>query len=83
MIASSPPSASRTRGSVARVTARGAALAAASAAGLALAWLGADPRVSQIVVGPRRPEHLEPVREAMRIELSPADRDRIGREFSL
>ena len=54
-----------------------------SMAGLALAWIGADPRVAQIVVGPRRPEHLEPVREALRIELSPTDRDRLGKEFSL
>jgi aryl-alcohol dehydrogenase-like predicted oxidoreductase len=55
----------------------------ASMAGIALAWLGVDPRVSEIVVGPRRPEHLDPVREALRIDLSAADRDRLGREFSL
>ena len=34
-------------------------------AGLALAWLLADDRVTQIVVGPGRPEHLAPVREAL------------------
>ncbi len=36
-----------------------------SMAGLALAWLLADERVTQIVVGPGRPEHLAPVREAL------------------
>ncbi len=36
-----------------------------SMAGLALAWLLADDRVTQIVVGPGRPEHLVPVREAL------------------
>src|SRR6201986_1768987 len=33
-----------------------------SMAGMALAWLLADPRVTQVVVGPGRPEHLDPVR---------------------
>jgi aryl-alcohol dehydrogenase-like predicted oxidoreductase len=36
-----------------------------SMAGLALAWLLADERVTQIVVGPGRPEHLAPVGEAL------------------
>jgi aryl-alcohol dehydrogenase-like predicted oxidoreductase len=36
-----------------------------SMAGLALAWLLADERVTQIVIGPARPEHLAPVREAL------------------
>ncbi|HEX6527517.1 MAG TPA: aldo/keto reductase [Streptosporangiaceae bacterium] len=36
-----------------------------SLAGLALAWLLADDRVSQIVIGPGRPEHLTPVTEAL------------------
>lgn len=39
---------------------RGSSLAA-----LALAWLLADDRVTQVVVGPSRPEHLAPVREAL------------------
>ena len=34
-------------------------------AGLALAWLLADDRVAQIVIGPGRPEHLAPVAEAL------------------
>ena len=36
-----------------------------SMAGLALAWLLADERVAQVVVGPGRPEHLAPVAEAL------------------
>jgi aryl-alcohol dehydrogenase-like predicted oxidoreductase len=36
-----------------------------SMTGLALAWLLADERVSQIVIGPGRPEHLAPVGEAL------------------
>ena len=49
-----------------------------SMAGLALAWLLADDRVTQIVVGPGRPEHLAPVREALEqpLELPSAPRSR-------
>jgi aryl-alcohol dehydrogenase-like predicted oxidoreductase len=36
-----------------------------SMASLALAWLLADDRVAQIVIGPGRPEHLAPVAEAL------------------
>jgi aryl-alcohol dehydrogenase-like predicted oxidoreductase len=36
-----------------------------SMAALALGWLLADERVTQIVIGPGRPEHLEPVRQAL------------------
>ena len=36
-----------------------------SMAGLAIGWLLADPRVTQIVIGPGRPEHLAPVSEAL------------------
>ena len=50
-----------------------------SIAGLALAWLLADDRVTQIVVGPGRPEHLAPVREALERPLSPAEREELGR----
>jgi aryl-alcohol dehydrogenase-like predicted oxidoreductase len=48
-----------------------------SMAGAALAWLLADPRVGQIVVGPGRPEHLAPVREALAAPLSPTERQRV------
>jgi aryl-alcohol dehydrogenase-like predicted oxidoreductase len=52
-----------------------------SMAGLALAWLLADDRVGQIVVGPGRPEHLEPVREALSSPLAGAERDELGAAF--
>jgi aryl-alcohol dehydrogenase-like predicted oxidoreductase len=54
-----------------------AALASArgvSPGGLALAWLLADPRVDQIVVGPGRPEHLAVVAEALAHPLDGAGR---------
>jgi len=42
-------------------------------AALALAWLLADERVTSVLVGPRRPEHLEPVGAALTLELTPAE----------
>jgi aryl-alcohol dehydrogenase-like predicted oxidoreductase len=53
-----------------------------SLAGLSLAWLLADSRVGQIVVGPNRPEHLGPVREALERPLSAEERDRVSRAVS-
>jgi aryl-alcohol dehydrogenase-like predicted oxidoreductase len=44
-----------------------------STAALAFAWLLADERVTAVVVGPRRPEHLAPAVEALRIEVSRAE----------
>ena len=41
-----------------------------SMAGLAIAWLLATPEVSAVVVGPTRAVQLEPVREALALELS-------------
>ena len=52
-----------------------------SMAGLALAWLLADERVTQIVVGPGRPEHLAPVREALQHPLT--DEERVTVEGAL
>jgi aryl-alcohol dehydrogenase-like predicted oxidoreductase len=49
-----------------------------SMAGLALAWLLADERVTQIVVGPGRPEHLAPVGEALRHPLTAEERVAVG-----
>ena len=43
-------------------------------AGLALAWLLADERVTQVVIGPGRPEHLAPVAEALAHPLTAAER---------
>jgi aryl-alcohol dehydrogenase-like predicted oxidoreductase len=45
-----------------------------SMAGLALAWLLADERVTQIVIGPGRPEHLAPVAEALEHPLAAGER---------
>jgi aryl-alcohol dehydrogenase-like predicted oxidoreductase len=52
-----------------------------SMAGVALGWLLADERVSQVVVGPGRPEHLEPVREALAAPLSAEERDHLTAAF--
>ena len=53
-----------------------------SMAGLALAWLLANPLVTQFVVGPMRPDHLEPLREALANPLSAQERDEIGGLFA-
>jgi aryl-alcohol dehydrogenase-like predicted oxidoreductase len=48
-----------------------------STAGLALAWLLGVPEVTAVVVGPTRAEHLEPVREALSLELTRAEHDHL------
>jgi aryl-alcohol dehydrogenase-like predicted oxidoreductase len=53
-----------------------------SMAGLALAWLLADERVTQIVIGPGRPEHLAPVGEALAHPLSGEERIAVSRAFA-
>ena len=45
-----------------------------SMAGLALSWLLADDRVTQVVIGPGRPEHLTPVAEALEHPLTRDER---------
>jgi len=52
-----------------------------STAGLALAWVLSHPDVTAAVLGPRRPAHLDPVREALGLDLSPAERDSLGALF--
>jgi aryl-alcohol dehydrogenase-like predicted oxidoreductase len=49
-----------------------------SMAGLALAWLVADPRVSQIVVGPARPEHLGALSEALAHPLTRQEAEQVA-----
>ena len=44
-----------------------------SMAGLALAWLLGVPDVTAVVIGPTRADQLEPVREALALELTPDD----------
>jgi aryl-alcohol dehydrogenase-like predicted oxidoreductase len=53
-----------------------------SCAGLALAWLLDEPGISAIVVGPGKVEHLEPVREALELELSAEERNRLRGLFA-
>ena len=52
------------------------------AATLALAWALSHPRVTAAVVGPRRPEHLEPARAALGLSLTPAERAELSDVFS-
>jgi aryl-alcohol dehydrogenase-like predicted oxidoreductase len=61
----------------------GAAAAArgVSMAGLALAWLLSHPGVTSIVVGPRSPAQLDPVREALALDLGPAEHEEVGSLF--
>ena len=49
-----------------------------SMAGLALSWLLADERVTQVVIGPGRPEHLAPVGEALKHPLTAEERAAVG-----
>jgi aryl-alcohol dehydrogenase-like predicted oxidoreductase len=53
-----------------------------SMAGLALGWLLADERVAQIVIGPGRPEHLTPVREAFARPVTDDERAEVERIFT-
>ena len=53
-----------------------------SMAGLAVAWLLDVPEVSAVVVGPSRAEHLEPVREALSLELSAEECAHLGGLFA-
>ena len=52
-----------------------------SMAGVALAWMLGDERVTQIVVGPGRPDQLAPVREALEQPLSVEERAHVGDMF--
>jgi aryl-alcohol dehydrogenase-like predicted oxidoreductase len=52
-----------------------------SAAALAFAWLLAQDEVTAVVAGPTRPEHLDPVEEALDVKLDRADVIRIREVF--
>ena len=52
-----------------------------SMAGLSLSWLLANPDVSAIVVGPGRPDQLEPVREALANPPDPEARESVAGLF--
>jgi aryl-alcohol dehydrogenase-like predicted oxidoreductase len=49
---------------------------------LAFAWLLGDERIS-VVLGPRRPEHLQPALAALERPLSAADREALSAEFRI
>lgn len=49
---------------------------------LALAWLLAEPRVTAIVIGPRRPDQLQPALDALASRLTAGERDELSRVFS-
>jgi aryl-alcohol dehydrogenase-like predicted oxidoreductase len=52
-----------------------------STAGLALAWVLALPDIAAVVIGPRRPEHLDAVGEALELELSANEAAELARVF--
>ena len=47
-------------------------------ASLALAWVMSHPLVTAPILGPRKPEHLEPAKKAMEIKLMDEERDKIA-----
>jgi len=47
-------------------------------ASLALAWVMSHPLVTAPILGPRKPEHLEPAKKAMEIKLTDEERDKIA-----
>ncbi len=53
-----------------------------SMASLAIAWLIGEPELTAVVVGPTRAEHLEPVREAVALELTSAERTHLRGLFA-
>jgi aryl-alcohol dehydrogenase-like predicted oxidoreductase len=53
-----------------------------SMAGLAIAWLLGIPEVTAVVVGPTTAGQLEPVREALELELTAAERDHLRGLFA-
>jgi len=53
-----------------------------SMAGLAIAWLLGVPEITGVVVGPTRAEHLEPVQEALSLELTSAELDHLRGLFA-
>jgi aryl-alcohol dehydrogenase-like predicted oxidoreductase len=53
-----------------------------SPAALAIGWLLSDPNVTAVVVGPRRPEQLRPALEALDLQLSQSERERLAALFA-
>lgn len=53
-----------------------------SMGGLALAWGMSNPRVTAPIIGPRKPEHLAPVREALTLQLTADEREMLSGLFA-
>lgn len=53
-----------------------------SMGGLAFAWVMSTPLVTAPIVGPRKPAHLDPVREALDLQLSAEERDALTALFA-
>ncbi len=53
-----------------------------SMAALAIAWVLSHPRTTAVILGPRRPEHLDPAEEALSIRLSEAERNDLSSLFA-
>ena len=51
-------------------------------AALAIAWVLSDPRVTAVVIGPRRPKHLEPALAAVELRLSDDEREELAELFA-
>ena len=49
---------------------------------LALAWVLTHPQVTAVIVGPRRPQHLDPVRSALDLPLSADERENLAGLFA-
>jgi aryl-alcohol dehydrogenase-like predicted oxidoreductase len=60
-----------------------AAVRGTDMAALALAWVMAHPLVTAPILGPRRPEQLEPARRALEIRLTEQEREEIAGFFDL
>ncbi len=60
---------------------RHAAERGVSMAVLAMAWALSHARTSAIVIGPRKPDHLDVAREALEIRLTAAQRDELAALF--
>ena len=52
-----------------------------SMGGLAIAWLLSNPLVTSPIIGPRKPSHFQPVREALDLHLTAAERDELTALF--
>jgi len=48
---------------------------------LAHAWVLSHPDVTAVILGPRSPDHLEPPRAALELELTPGERDELASLF--